>query len=97
MANSGLTPIWQSIPVPTVDPAGDLATQRGSDPSIDGGGGASGLNPVWDAAPVSPMSGEETGNSVSGLPMRPSRFAPSEAPPEPPGLTDRNPGTIDEQ
>jgi len=39
----------------------------------------------------------ETANSVSGLPLLPSRMVSNEAPPPPPSLEDRNPGTIDQQ
>ena len=82
----------------TGDLSGDLATSRGSDPNADGGGDkGNGLDPLW-SNPVCPTpSGEESGNSVSGLPAMPNRFAPSEAPPEPPSLKDRNPGTIDQK
>ena len=34
---------------------------------------------------------------MSGLPSLPNRYEPSETPPEPPTLQDRNPGTIDQQ
>ena len=41
--------------------------------------------------------GEETGNSVSSLPLAPNRYQPAETPPAPPSLQDRNPGTIDQR
>lgn len=89
------TPFTNPI-VPIPDLGGDLATSRGTDPNIDtGAGGGSGLQPVWDSPVVPTPGGEETANSVSGLPNQPNRFQPSETPPEPPSLTDRNPGTID--
>jgi len=81
----------------SVDPAGDDIPSRGSDPQVDLGGN-SGLKPIWDNAFVSTPDGQETANSVSGLPLRPSRLKPSpEAPPPPPGLKDRSIATIDEK
>lgn len=92
----GFYPIWKDMPVPIPDAGGDLATQRGSDPNAQQAG-ANGLQPIWTDDPVSDPSGAETPNSVSSLPARPARFAPSGTPPAPPSLQDRNPGTIDEQ
>lgn len=85
-----------AMPAPGLE--GDSILSRGSEPSVDmsAGGGSSGLDPVWNGAPVSTPGGEETANSVSGLPQRPSRWEPSDNPPSPPDLTDRNPGTIDQ-
>lgn len=78
-------------------PEGDLPTARGNDPNIDMGG-SSGLQEVWGAdQPTKDMPSSETANSVSGLPLQPARFQPSETPPQPPDLTDRNPGTIDQR
>ena len=103
MADNGLKPIWQNIPVPTDDLSGDLATSRGTDPLVDTGG-SSGLTAVpWDSGgkqtPITANNGpEESSNSESSLPMRPNRFSPSPAePPGPPTLQDRNPGTIDQK
>lgn len=78
------------------DLSGDLATSRGTDPLTDTAG-SSGLKTPFDK-PIDPnLDGEESANSVSGLPLQPNRFQPSETPPEPPDLTDRNPGTIDKR
>ena len=87
---------WTAPPVPTQDLGGDLATQRGSDPNVTVDS-PDGLKPIWDEKFVTLSSDTETPNSVSGLPARPARFAPSGTPPPPPSLQDRNPGTIDEQ
>jgi hypothetical protein len=40
---------------------------------------------------------KETPNSVSGLPLLPSRLVSTGTPPDPPSLEDRTPGTIDEK
>lgn len=77
---------------------GQGITGSGSDPNADGGGGPAGLDPIHWPNPVVPtLSGEESSNSVSGLPAMPNRFEPTETPPEPPSLQDRNPGTIDQR
>jgi len=90
------TPFDNAV-ISTMDPAGDDIPSRGSDPNVDLGG-SSGLKPIWDAAPVSAPDGQETANSVSGLPLRPSRLKPSpEKPPMPPTLNERSPTTIDEK
>ena len=79
------------------DASGQLPTARGGDPNIDTGG-SSGLKDFWSQdQPVDNVMPGETTNSVSGLPLHPDRFQPSEQPPQPPDLTDRNPGTIDER
>lgn len=91
-----LKPIWQNPGVPTPDLSGDLPTARGNDPNIDQGG-SSGLDPIWQNPGVSLTSEQETPNPVSGLPLHPDRFQPSETPPAPPSLQDRNPGTIDQK
>lgn len=72
---------------------GELPTARGSDPNIDLGGSGAGQF-LWDAPPVAVPSGEETANSVSGLPMAPQRYQPSDTPPALPTLQDRQPGTV---
>ena len=97
---SGLqTPFGEPAMSPP-DNSGQLPTARGNDPNIDMGG-ASGLSPNWSGewgGPPVPLPGSsETANSVSGLPAHPDRFQPSETPPGPPDLTDRNPGTIDQR
>lgn len=85
----------------TSDLSGDLATSRGGDPLIDlNAGGGSGLKTFWEGnnGPiVSTPGGEETANSLSGLPKLPWRYEPPEEPPDPPTLEDRNPGTIDKK
>lgn len=79
-----------------VNSAGDSIISRGTDPNVTLDGDSA-LDPLW-AAPVVPTpGGEETPNSVSGLPAEPNRFEPSDTPPQPPDLTDRNPGTIDQK
>jgi len=77
---------------------GDSITERGTDPNINTAGEPA-VQTVWPADKyIVPIpGGQETPNSVSGLPSTPSRFEPSGTPPEPPDLTDRNPGTIDKR
>jgi hypothetical protein len=92
------TPFGNAAYPNTTDLGGELPTSRGTDPNIDtGAGGAGGLKDNWPGAVVPVPGGEETANSVSGLPLQPNRFQPSETPPEPPTLQDRNPGTIDKR
>ena len=77
---------------------GEGVTSSGSDPNAEGGDGAAGLTATpWPSAKRVTTSTEtaETPNSVSKLPPQPNRWQPAETPPEPPDLTDRNPGTID--
>ena len=94
---AGLQSPWVSkgdsgVPTPSTD--GDSIISRGTDPNINlGGDGA--LQSVWSGAVVPVPGGEETGNSVSGLPLQPNRFEPSGEPPSPPDLTTRNPVTVD--
>lgn len=77
---------------------GEGITGSGSDPQIDtNAGGAGGLQKVWEGAFVPTPGGEETSNSVSGLPAMPNRWEPSETPPGPPDLTDRRPGNVDKR
>lgn len=78
----------------TSDLSGDLPTSRGTDPNI-ATSGSSALDTPFDRAIVPTPGGDETANSVSGLPLQPNRFQPSETPPEMPTLKDRQPGTID--
>lgn len=80
----------------TTDLSGDLATARGTDPNVSADGEGA-LNPLWPNPVLSSMGQEETANSVSGLPLQPSRFQPTEEPPAPPSFQDRNPGTIDQK
>jgi hypothetical protein len=77
--------------------SGDGVTQSGSDPqvTVDSPNGLTQV--LWSNPPVPNIGGEETENSVSGLPLAPVRFEPSAEPPEPPSLKDRSPGTIDQQ
>lgn len=73
-------------------------TSRGSDPNADGGdSGGAAIDPFWPNQPVTDPGVAESSNSVSGLPSLPSRYEPSETPPEMPDLTTRSPGTIDKQ
>lgn len=96
--SDGLKSPWLDngkAPFTSSDPGGDNITQRGSEPLVTMDG-ASGLQPIWtEKQIVATPGGEETGNSVSGLPLQPVRFEPSETPPALPDLTTRNPGTID--
>jgi hypothetical protein len=78
------------------DLGGDLPTSRGTDPNVDTGG-SSALQTNFDKAINPSMDAQESANSVSGLPLQPNRFQPSEQPPEMPTLKDRMPGTIDKQ
>jgi hypothetical protein len=78
------------------DLAGAGITGRGTDPNISTGGEGA-VDPLWQNPTVPVPGGEETGNSVSGLPAQPNRFEPSETPPALPNLTDRNPGTVDKR
>lgn len=75
------------------DLGGDLATARGNDPNITIDS-PNGLKAVWED-PFVQFGGEATANSVSGLPLTPQRFQPTETPEMPPDLSDRSPGTID--
>ena len=94
---SDLKSFWPDPGAPS-DPGleGSSITGRGTDPmvTIDS---PNALQPVWGNAPVPGISGEETENSVSGLPATPNRYEPTEQPPPPPTQQDRRPGTIDEQ
>jgi hypothetical protein len=92
-----LKPLWSNPPVPTPGLEGDLATSRGNDPNAEGNPGPDGLQPIWTNDVVPVPGGQETPNSVSGLPSHIDRFTPSGEPPPPPDLTDRNPGTIDQK
>lgn len=82
----------------TNDLSGAGVTARGGDPNVDTGGTGAikGFWPDKDQIASSP-DGKETANSVSGMPTTPSRFAPSDTPPDPPSLDKRNPGTIDKR
>jgi hypothetical protein len=94
---SDLKTFWDKPGMPTsTDLGGASVTASGTDPlvSVDG---ENALQPIWTNDPTPKTSGEETENSVSGLPARPNRFEPTEQPPPPPTLQDRRPGTIDEQ
>jgi hypothetical protein len=81
----------------SVDPGGDGIPSRGGDPHANVGGDSA-LKTLWNDPVVSTPGGTESANSQSGLPALPSRMAPSpEAPPMPPSLKDRSPGTIDQK
>ena len=88
-------PIWTDpILGNLTDLSGALPTSRGSDPLVDLGGASALQGPYTNGICATP-DGQETANSVSGLPLQPNRYQPSETPPGPPDLTDRSPGTID--
>lgn len=100
------TPFDKAVYPTTSDLAGDGVTARGSDPLIDRSGTGA-LNTFWEPDPYpwptgvpvpavnTDRDGQETPNSVSGLPLLPSRFEPNESPVDQPTLERRNPGTID--
>ena len=90
------SPFDKAVYPNTSDLGGALPTERGNDPLIDTGG-SSALKTFFEKPIESSMDTNETANSVSGLPLQPQRFQPSETPPEPPSLETRNPGTIDKQ
>ncbi len=93
------TPFNKPVLPDSGDLGGALPTTRGTDPLIDTGG-SSGLQAPFaaDGAVLGDASSlDETANPVSGLPLQPNRFQPSETPPAPPTLTTRNPGTVDQQ
>jgi hypothetical protein len=97
---SDLKSPWTNPPGPD-NPSldGSSIDSRGSDPSVTVDA-PNGLTQIyWENPPVSTLSsGEESANSVSGLPSLPNRFEPSpEKPPPPPSLNDRSPMTIDER
>lgn len=78
--------------------AGSSIVSSGSDPSVMPlAEGDTAHDPVWPNPPVPYLTGQESENSVSGLPPLPNRFEPADQPPGPPSLQDRRPGTIDEQ
>ena len=92
-----LKTFWDNPGMPqSTDLSGDSITGSGSDPQVSYEG-TSAVQPVWSNPSVPTPGGEETPNSVSGLPLAPNRFEPSATPPDPPTLKDRNPGTIDQQ
>lgn len=94
---SDLKTFWDNPGMPaSSDLSGDSITASGSDPNISMEG-TSAVQPVWPNPSVPTPGGEETENSVSGLPPEPQRYEPSEQPPPPPTLQDRRPGTIDKQ
>ena len=96
---SDLKTFWPNPGGPDANPglSGDSVTGSGSDPQVTVDS-PNGLTQVaWPNPSVPTPGGEETENSVSGLPAQPNRFEPSEQPPPPPTLQDRRPGTIDER
>lgn len=95
--SGGIKSPWEDSGVPTPDPAGDGITARGGDPLIDTGGSSGLKGVIWSDPATSTQDVKETSNSVSGLPLQPSRFEPSATNAQPPSLKDRNPGTIDER
>jgi hypothetical protein len=76
---------------------GDSITERGTDPNVDLAGENALTQQMWANPPVPGIDGQESANSVSGLPSQPNRFEPAAEPPPPPTLQDRRPGTIDER
>lgn len=93
---SDLKTFWTNPGMPKSEElSGDGIVSSGTDP-LTPLSGENALQPLWPNDPVPPIDGEETPNSVSGLPARPSRFQPTEIPPPLPTLKDRRPGTIDE-
>lgn len=88
-----LKTFFTSPAISSVEPSGNDIPASGSDPNVDLGG-SSALKSFWDNAPVSTPDGQETANSLSGLPLRPARMSPGDTPPEPPSLQDHTPGII---
>jgi hypothetical protein len=94
---SDLKTFWDKPGMPmSTDLGGDAVVSSGTDPQVSLSG-ENALQPFWTNDPVPKTDGEESSNSVSGLPQQPSRFQPTEIPPPLPTLQDRRPGTIDEQ
>lgn len=87
---------FHNYAVPMPDLGGDGVTARGTDPNVSAEGDG-GLQELWPNPIVPTPANAETANSVSGLPAQPQRFEPSETPPDPPSLDQRNPGTIDKR
>lgn len=95
---SDLKSFWPNPAMPaSSDLGGDSVVSSGSDPqvTVDAPNGLTQV--LWPNPLVGSFGGEESPNSVSGLPSVPNRFEPSAQPPEPPSLQDRRPGTIDQQ
>lgn len=95
---SDLKSFWPNPVGPDENLSGDSIASSGSDPqvTVDSPNGLAQV--LWPNPPVPSFGGEESPNSVSGLPSLPNRFEPSPSkPPEPPSLQDRSPTTIDEQ
>jgi hypothetical protein len=91
------TPFDRPIHPDASDLGGQGVISRGTDPQIDTGGSSGLTASPFDKAIDPNMEGQESANSVSGLPLQPNRFEPSEGVPEIPTLKDRNPGTIDKR
>jgi len=88
---------WSAPVAPTPGLSGEGVASRGTDPNVTLGSG-SGLSGVaFDKAIVSTPGGEETANSISGLPAQPNRMVESPSSMTPPSLKDRMPGTVDER
>lgn len=87
---------WPDPPLYQYDAAGEGITSSGGDPNVSAEG-TSALTPIWSNPSVPTPGGSEDPNTVSGLPSTPARWEPTETPPEPPSLQDRNPGTIDQR
>lgn len=87
---------WTDPIMPSFDSmSGSGVTGSGSDPLIDYQGEGGLKAPLWSNPLVPTPGGEETANSVSGLPSLPNRYEPSEVPPGIPDLTKRSPGNVD--
>ena len=92
-----LKTFWDNPGMPkTYDLSADGVVSSGTDPSVTIDA-PNALQPIWTNDPVPTTTGQESENSVSGLPANPNRFEPTEQPPPPPTLQDRRPGTIDER
>lgn len=93
------SPFDNAVYPDTQNLGGDGITNRGSDPNAAGNPGSGSVQSHWPGGEqlMGSPSGEESANSVSGLPSLPNRFEPSETPAPPPSLEDRRPGTIDER
>jgi hypothetical protein len=95
---SDLKTFWSNPGGPDMNPGldGSSVTSSGTDPQVDLSGTPD-CNPIWSNPPVPYTDGQESSNSVSGLPSLPNRYEPPGEPPPPPTLLDRRPGTIDQQ
>ena len=87
MPPSDIKTNWPDYPVPMPGMKGDGVVSSGSDPNVNTAG-SSALQTPYDKPIVSAPGGEETPNSVSGLPLQP-KPALADAEPSPAPLERR--------